>query len=68
MERFEEMESAGNGDRSVKENVTRGIDSVAGALGGLDRRIRPHIDAHPFVAVGLAVAAGWVLGRLISRS
>jgi ElaB/YqjD/DUF883 family membrane-anchored ribosome-binding protein len=68
MERHEELESAGNGDGSARENVARGIDSVAAALGSLDRRIRPHIDAHPFVAAGLAVVTGWVLGRLISRS
>jgi ElaB/YqjD/DUF883 family membrane-anchored ribosome-binding protein len=68
MERHEELESAGNGDWSARENVARGIDSVAATLGGLDRRVRPHIDAHPFVAVGFAVAVGWVLGRLISRS
>ena len=62
------MESDGNGDWSTKRNVTRGIDSATAALGDLDRRIRPHLDAHPFVAVGLAVAVGWMLGRLISRS
>ena len=37
------------------------------SLEGLDRRLRPYIDAHPFVAVGLAAAAGFLLGRLLSR-
>jgi len=61
------MQSAGNGDRTATEDVTRGLDSAAASLEGLDRRLRPYIDAHPFVAVGLAAAAGFFLGRLLSR-
>ena len=60
-------QSSGNGDWT-KEDITRGLDSAAASLEDLDRRLRPWIDAHPFVAVGLAATAGFLLGRLVSRS
>ena len=59
--------SAGNGDWTATQDITRGLDSAAASLENLDRRVRPYIDAHPFVAVGLAAAAGFLLGRLVSR-
>jgi ElaB/YqjD/DUF883 family membrane-anchored ribosome-binding protein len=59
-------QSSGNGDWTATEDVTRGLDSAAASLEDLDRRLRPYIDAHPFVAVGLAAAAGYLLGRLVS--
>jgi len=61
-------QSAGHGDATAMDDITRGIDSSAASLEDLDRRIRPWIDAHPFVTVGLAAAAGFLLGRLVSRS
>jgi ElaB/YqjD/DUF883 family membrane-anchored ribosome-binding protein len=61
-------QSSGNGDWTAKEDITRGLDSAAASLEDLDQRLRPWIDAHPFVAVGLAAAAGFLLGRLVSRS
>ena len=61
-------ESAGNGDWMATEEIARGLDSAAASLEDLDRRVRPYIDAHPFIAVGLAAAAGYLLGRLLSRS
>jgi ElaB/YqjD/DUF883 family membrane-anchored ribosome-binding protein len=61
-------ESAGNGDWTAREDITRGLDSAAASLEDLDRRLRPYIAAHPFVAVGLAAAAGFLLARLVSRS
>jgi ElaB/YqjD/DUF883 family membrane-anchored ribosome-binding protein len=59
---------AGNGDWTAREDIARGLDSAAAALQDLDRRLRPYVDAHPFVAVGIAAAAGFLLGRLVSRS
>ena len=64
----EETQSAGNGDWTAREDIGRRIDSARGSLEDVDRRVRPYIDAHPFVAVGLAVAAGFLVGRLVSRS
>ena len=61
-------QGAGNGDGTATEDITRGLDSAAASIGDLDRRLRPWIDAHPFAAVGLAAAAGFLLGRLVSRS
>jgi len=60
--------SAGNGDWTATEDITRGVDSAAASLKDLDRRLRPWIDAHPLVAVGLAAAAGFLIGRLVSRT
>jgi ElaB/YqjD/DUF883 family membrane-anchored ribosome-binding protein len=63
----ETTQSAGNGDWTATEEMARGLDSATASLENLDRRLRPYIDAHPFVAVGLAAAAGFLLGRLVSR-
>lgn len=60
-------QGSGNGDWPATEDVARGLDAAAASLEDLDRRLRPYIDAHPFVAVGLAAAAGFLLGRLVSR-
>ena len=58
---------AGNGGITTMEEITRGVDSTAASLESLDRRLRPYIEAHPFVAVGLAAGAGFLIGRLVSR-
>ena len=63
----EATQGAGNGGITTMEEITRGVDSAAASLESLDRRLRPYIEAHPFVAVGLAAAAGFLLGRLVSR-
>lgn len=35
--------------------------------GELEQRIRTQVVAHPFVAVGAAVATGYLVGRLFRR-
>jgi ElaB/YqjD/DUF883 family membrane-anchored ribosome-binding protein len=60
-------QGAGNGDSTTPEDIAQGVDSTAASLEDLDRRLRPYIEAHPFVAVGLAAAAGFLLSRLVSR-
>jgi ElaB/YqjD/DUF883 family membrane-anchored ribosome-binding protein len=60
-------QGAGNGDWMAVDEIARGVDSAAASFKDLDRRLRPYIDAHPFVAVGLAAVAGFLLGRLVSR-
>ena len=60
-------QGTGNGDWTATEDIARNFDSAAASLERLDQRLRPYIDAHPFVAVGLAAAAGFLLGRLVSR-
>ena len=60
-------QGAGNGGRTAPEDIARGVDSAAASLKEFDRRVRPYIDAHPFVAVGLAAGAGFLIGRLVSR-
>jgi hypothetical protein len=46
-------QSAGNGDWTASEDTAWGLDAAAASLEDLDRRLRPYIDAHPFVAVWL---------------
>jgi ElaB/YqjD/DUF883 family membrane-anchored ribosome-binding protein len=60
-------QDAGNGDFTKTKDIARGVDRAAASLEDLDRRLRPYIEAHPFVAVGLAAAAGFLLSRLVSR-
>jgi ElaB/YqjD/DUF883 family membrane-anchored ribosome-binding protein len=64
----EETAGSGNGHWTAAADIARGLDSAAASLEGLDRRVRPYVAAHPFVAVGLAVAVGYFLGRMVSRS
>jgi ElaB/YqjD/DUF883 family membrane-anchored ribosome-binding protein len=60
-------QGAGNSDFTTPEDIARGVDRATASVEDLDRRLRPHIEAHPFVAVGLAAAAGFLLSRLLSR-
>ena len=60
-------QGAGNGGITTMEEIIPGVDSAAAALESLDRRLRPYIEAHPFVAVGIAAGAGFLIGRLVSR-
>jgi ElaB/YqjD/DUF883 family membrane-anchored ribosome-binding protein len=62
-------QGAGNSNSDVKtpEDIARGVDRATASVEDLDRRLRPYIEAHPFVAVGLAAAAGFLLSRLVSR-
>jgi ElaB/YqjD/DUF883 family membrane-anchored ribosome-binding protein len=60
-------QGAGNNDFTTPEDIARGVDRATASVEDLDRRLRPYIEAHPFVAVGLAAAAGFLLSRLLSR-
>jgi ElaB/YqjD/DUF883 family membrane-anchored ribosome-binding protein len=60
-------QGAGNGDFATPEDIARGVDRATASVEDLDRRVRPYIEAHPFVALGLAAAAGFLLSRLVSR-
>ena len=61
-------QNPGNGDWTAREDVARRFGSAITSLKEVDRQVHPYTDAHPFVAVGLAAAAGFLLGRLMSRS
>jgi ElaB/YqjD/DUF883 family membrane-anchored ribosome-binding protein len=60
-------QGAGNSDVTTPEDIARGVDRATVSVEDLDRRLRPYIEAHPFVAVGLAAASGFLLSRLVSR-
>lgn len=47
----------------VKERVER----VRGHLGELDAQVRRVVQEQPLVAVGVALAFGYALGRLLAR-
>ena len=47
----------------VKERVER----VRGHLGELDAQVRRVVQEQPLVAMGVALAVGYALGRLLAR-
>lgn len=46
------------------EELRRRIEALQA---GADTRVRAGLREHPFLALGLAVAAGFILGRAIRR-
>lgn len=60
-------QGAGNGGITTMEEIIPGVDSAAASLESLDQQLRPYIEAHPFVAVGIAAGVGFLIGRLVSR-
>jgi ElaB/YqjD/DUF883 family membrane-anchored ribosome-binding protein len=43
------------------------IDALRDDVADADKRLRAFVRERPFVAVGVAVAAGFVIGRLLRR-
>ena len=60
------VESVTEGVQQTVESVSEGVQqSVASVQDALD--ISGHVQRHPWLAVGAAVAAGYVVGSLLSR-
>ncbi len=60
------------GDLAVLQRDLRGLAGKAGGVAtdkGLEVRdqVQSHIEEHPFMAVGIALGAGLLLGALIAR-
>lgn len=47
--------------------VEEGIEALRAEVADADRRLRAFVRERPFVAIGLAVAAGFVVGRVLRR-
>ena len=43
------------------------IDQLRSDLGNLDTEVRGFVRENPLIALGLAIAAGYVIGRVFSR-
>jgi ElaB/YqjD/DUF883 family membrane-anchored ribosome-binding protein len=68
----EEVERAhgrsGRDDASEIEELRRRIQALQTDVAHADRRLRAAVRERPFVALGVAIAAGFILGRTIGRS
>ena len=53
--------------RSAGERATDGRDELRSRARETDQIVREFVTAHPFVAVGGALAAGFFLARLIAK-
>ena len=60
---------AGGGTESMDiDDLRRRIQALQDEVARADRRLRVLVRERPFVAVGLAIAAGFLLGRAFGRS
>jgi hypothetical protein len=65
----EEHLSEGNGgDHDEIEALRHRIQELGGDFASVDRRLRTAVRERPLVALLTAVAAGFMLGRVIGRS
>jgi hypothetical protein len=55
-------------DAAEIEDLRRRIQTLQEDFAHADRRLRAAVRERPFVALGAAVAAGFILGRVISRA
>lgn len=57
------------GDDSAEiEDLRRRIQALQTDFAHADKRLRTALRERPFLALGVAVAAGFILGRAIGRS
>lgn len=64
----QQEQQSGNASWASEQHIARGFDATVASVEGLERRIRPYIDTHPFVALGLVAVGGFLIGRLFARS
>jgi ElaB/YqjD/DUF883 family membrane-anchored ribosome-binding protein len=55
-------------DSSEIEELRRRIQALQSDFANADRRLRVIVRQRPLVAIGAAVAAGFLLGRVIGRA
>jgi ElaB/YqjD/DUF883 family membrane-anchored ribosome-binding protein len=55
-------------DAAEIEDLRRRIQTLQEDFAQADRRLRAAVRERPFVALGAAIAAGFILGRVISRA
>jgi ElaB/YqjD/DUF883 family membrane-anchored ribosome-binding protein len=56
-----------NNEWMSRENIEAGMEQARSAFDDVDEQVRSFVKERPFVAVGVAVLGGFVLGRLLSR-
>lgn len=56
----EGLKVAGTKAAAAREVVTEGLTA-------LDKRTRSFVEEYPFVSLGIAIGAGFFVGRLVSR-
>ena len=59
--------SSPNGHQALSAYIRARFDDTRSQMSEADERVREFAREKPFVALGLAVAAGFVIGRLLSR-
>lgn len=55
-------------DAAEIEDLRRRIQALQEDFALADRRLRAAVRERPFVALGAAIAVGFILGRMISRA
>lgn len=55
-------------DSAEIEELRKRIQALQSDFANADRRLRVAVRQRPLVAIGAAIAAGFVLGRIIGRS
>jgi ElaB/YqjD/DUF883 family membrane-anchored ribosome-binding protein len=60
--------ASGRDDESEIEQLRHRIQALQTDVAQADRRLRNTIRERPFLALGVALAAGFILGRVIGRS
>lgn len=51
----------------LDEQDTPALSDVRQRLQEIDQRTREFVVEHPFMAVGIAVGVGYMIGRIVSR-
>ena len=55
-------------DATEIEDLRRRIQALQEDFAVADRRLRAAVRERPFLAIGAAIATGFILGRVISRA
>jgi ElaB/YqjD/DUF883 family membrane-anchored ribosome-binding protein len=64
----QDEQRSGSDDAHEIEELRHRIQALQSDVAHADRRLRAALRERPFVALGVAVAAGFILGRAIGRS
>lgn len=59
---------SGRDDASEIEELRHRIQALQTDVARADRRLRVALRERPFVALGIAIATGFILGRTVGRS
>jgi len=60
-------EDDGSRRDEFSERLNQRLKQASSELRGIDEQARAFVKESPFVAIGIAVAGGYLLGRLVGR-